>query len=95
MGIKLGQRARDRVTGFTGICIARTEWLNGCIRITLEPPLDKDGKAQEARTIDEPQLELVDDGIRKDMRTTAAEEAPRKKTGGPIPTPKRAKDPGR
>lgn len=55
--VQLGDKAKDTITGFEGICVARTEWLNGCWRITLQnSKLDKDGKPQEGHTFDEPQL---------------------------------------
>lgn len=69
--INLGQKAKDKVTGFEGTVVGRTEWLNGCYRFTLQPPIDKDGKHCSAETIDEPQLEVVGEGI-------PHEETPRK-----------------
>lgn len=58
--IKLGDKVRDNITGFTGIAIGRTEWLHGCARITIQPDkLDKDGKTLDACTFDEQQVELV------------------------------------
>jgi hypothetical protein len=42
--VKLGDKVKDRVTGLTGIVIARTDWLNGCIRMTVQPQELKDGK---------------------------------------------------
>ena len=73
--ISLGQEARDRVTGFKGIAVARTEWLNGCARVTLQPKMGKDGKHPDAVTFDEPQLELIGKGVRIGPRDT----------GGPLP----------
>lgn len=59
--IKLGDMARDTVTGFTGKVIGITKWLNGCTVITLKPTsLDKDGKPFESVAVDEPQVELVE-----------------------------------
>lgn len=60
MSIELGNRVRDRITGFTGIATARYEYLNGCIRWCIQPEgLDKDGKPVEDKVFDEPQLELA------------------------------------
>ena len=45
MSVQLGDLCKDTVTGFEGVCVARTEWLNGCWRMTLQSAkLDKDGK---------------------------------------------------
>ncbi len=59
MRVHLGDRVRDKITGLQGIAIARTEWLHGCIRITIQPEAMKDGKALDSYVIDEPQCELV------------------------------------
>lgn len=57
MTISLGDKAKDQVTGYEGICIARTEWLNGCVRCTLQSDkLSKEGAPQDGQVFDEPQL---------------------------------------
>ena len=78
--VSLGDRAKDRVSGFVGIVIGRTEWLNGCTTVGLKPPIDKDGKNQDAQWFDEPQLELIEQGVI--ARGSVL-------TGGPKPTPQR------
>ena len=82
--IQLGDKARDTVTGFEGICVARTDWISGCARLTLQPPTSKDGKIPDAQTFDEPMLALV--------KRAALAVGP-KKTGGPRPEPTRASTP--
>lgn len=83
--INLGDKARDTVSGFSGVCVARTEWLNGCWRHTLQPQgLDKDGKPQGTETFDEFQLELE---VRQQVPVGS------KETGGPRQGPSRAPDP--
>jgi len=54
--ISLGQKAKDTITGFKGIAVARTEYLQGCRRVGLQPLKLKDGLPQEAQWFDEPQL---------------------------------------
>lgn len=64
--IKLGSRVKDMVSGFTGIATARTEYINGCARVVVDPEnLDKDGKLIEGRYFDEPQLEVLEEGAVK------------------------------
>lgn len=58
--IRLGDLVRDRVTGFTGIATARTEWLNKCVRWQLQPRELKDGKVQPPEVFDEEQCEVVE-----------------------------------
>ena len=87
MSIQLGDKAKDQVTGFEGICVARTEWLNGCIRVTLQSDkLDKDGKPQDGQTFDEPQLVVT-----KARKVSCG---PRD-TGGPASTPRQHSGPTR
>lgn len=57
--VKLGDKVKDRITGFTGVAIGRTEWLYGCDRIVVQPAVGKDGKMGETATFDEPQLEII------------------------------------
>lgn len=82
--IKLGCLARDTISGFTGIVIAITDWLNGCRRITIQPKELKDGKPIESHTFDVEQVELV-----KPEPAKAAQ----KSVGGPSISPARAADP--
>lgn len=83
MSIKLGSKARDMYTGFTGIVVARTEWLYGCTRLVIESTQLKDGKPIGPESFDEQRIELI------------SEEAPvvssvsEATTGGPYPDPKR------
>lgn len=79
-GIALGDTARDVVTGFEGVVVAITTWLNGCVRLALQPRALKDGKPIESQSFDVEQLELVEkcDAV-----------MPTKKTGGPMPEPQR------
>lgn len=81
--IKLGDLARDTITGFTGVVVAETKWLHGCIRLTLQPKALKDGKPIDNVTFDLPQLELI----------PAVRQPSTSGTGGPQPEPSRASDP--
>lgn len=74
--LKLGDLVRDRVTGFAGIVMCRTDWLNGCIRIGVQPRELKDGKPIDALTFDVEQLLLVESG---------ACSLGQRATGGPMP----------
>jgi hypothetical protein len=57
MKITLGDKVKDTVTGFTGIAVARVNWLHGCDRIIIQPAgTDKDGKIFESQHFDEPQV---------------------------------------
>jgi len=87
VNVQLGDEARDTVSGFCGVCVARTEWLNGCWRMTLQPKsLDKDGKPCETQTFDDFQLEVT---------KPKSQSVGSKETGGPRESPTRPCDPAR
>ena len=59
----LGQEVKDIVTEFQGVVIARTQYLNKCIRYGIQPTKLKDGKPLDWEYIDEEQLEETSSGI--------------------------------
>ena len=58
--IKCGSKVKDKITGFTGIVVARTEWLYGCMRLLVQPTKLEKGKVQDTVQFDEDQLELLE-----------------------------------
>jgi len=64
--IKLGLRVKDQVTGFAGIVIAKTEYLNGCVSLCIKPEkLNKEKESVEAEWVDYQQVDIVDEGLAK------------------------------
>ena len=62
--IELGQKARDRISGYEGIVISRLEFISGCIQYCIKPDkLDEKGKPFDGEYIDEGQIEIFGDGI--------------------------------
>jgi len=59
-----GEEVKEVITGFTGIVIGRTEWLNGCKRYGVKPRELKDGKPIQEEWFDEQQLEPTGDQLR-------------------------------
>jgi len=58
--MKLGDKVRDRITGFEGIATSVTTYVNGCVRYGVQPQaLDKDGKPAEPQYFDIEQLQVV------------------------------------
>lgn len=75
----LGSTARDKITGYEGLIIARTEWLYGCHRYILQAQkLDDKGNPIAPHHVDQDAIELI----------TAAD-IPVKSTGGDAPMPER------
>jgi len=57
--VNVGDKVKDTVTGLVGVAVVRSVWLNGCVRIGIQPQGVKDGKVPEMVSVDEPQLEVV------------------------------------
>lgn len=76
----LGDVVKDSITGFTGVVIHRTQWLNMCNNYGVKSRELKDGMPQESVGFDEPQLSLVEEGAVPSSRDT----------GGPPRMPKRS-----
>lgn len=86
--INLGDRVKDKITGFYGIVVAITHWLNGCVRVSIQPEkLEKDGKIPDSQAFDEAQLVVV-------KRAAVAPHGQVTHPAGPRPDPKRQKDVG-
>lgn len=85
--IPLGVKVRDTISGATGTSIARTIWINGCVRITIQPQALKDGGPAEGFCVDEEQVEIIE--------APATPKPPHKPSGGPMPSARRAPDPTR
>lgn len=81
--LKLGDKAKDAISGFSGTIIAITEWLNGCRRISIAPNCLHDGKPIDANTFDAEQVEKVEEGPKLSSS----------RTGGPSISPQRSADP--
>ena len=78
--INLGDKVRDRITGLEGIVIARTDWINGCIRMLVQPQHLKDGKPVETSSFDIEELILV----QADALKPKSED---RRKNGPMPEP--------
>ncbi len=83
--VKLGDIAKDSISGFKGVVVAITKWIHGCNRITLQPQGLLKGKRLENDTFDEPQIEVLK---KKTHKTTSG-------TGGWAPAPVEKSSPRR
>jgi len=84
--IKLGDKGRDKISGFEGIVTVISDWLNGCRRVTLTPQTLKDGKPIDSHTFDVQQVELIGSEVIPAGQTT-------KRPGGPSLPPQQDPDP--
>lgn len=55
--IKLGDTVKDVITELQGVVIARVEYLNGCVRFSVQPKgLNESGEPFKSQYVDEEQL---------------------------------------
>jgi hypothetical protein len=78
--IRIGVRAKCKVTGMVGIITGHTEYLNGCVQWLLRPPVGADNKVPDGLWIDDGYLEYVDEGISKPEKSKPI-------VGGDLPAP--------
>ena len=75
-----GDQVKDIVTGFKGVIIARSEWMNRCVRYAVRPREMYEGKPIEDRWFDEDQIVP-----QKGTKNLAPQTSP---SGGPKPAPR-------
>ena len=54
--LAMGSTVTDSITGFSGVVIARCEYLNGCLQYEVQPQALHEGKPVEAKWLDEQRL---------------------------------------
>lgn len=83
--VENGDRARDKISGFSGIVTCMSTWINGCVRAYVQPEeVKKDGGLPEGVSFDVEQLDVLEkQAVRMNGRPT----------GGPFPNPGRRPDP--
>lgn len=70
--VKLGDKCKDRISGFEGICTGSAEWLYACTKICITPKgFQKDNRQPiESCWFDEPQTEVVQEKVMKKKTKT-------------------------
>ncbi len=61
--INLGDKVKDTITGYEGIVVADTIWLNGCLRVIVQSRELKDGVPVERQEFDTAQVELIEANV--------------------------------
>jgi len=84
--IQLGDTVKDTLTGLTGKVVSMSYWLNGCVRVGVQPAKLKDGQPVEESWFAAAQLELqTPEKPRTEVRPIIE--------GGPIRAPKQMRNP--
>ena len=77
--ILLGQKVKDKVTGFEGIAVSRVEYMSGCIQYGVRPryiEAEMKGTYPAAEYIDEDELEKLYPEPLEDEKTDPAKQPP-------------------
>lgn len=61
--VKIGQTARDKITGFEGRVTGHARYITGCDQFLLTPKVSKDGDAKDGRWFDEHRLAVEDPNV--------------------------------
>lgn len=85
--IRLGAKARDRVTGLQGIIIGHAKHLTGCDTYGIAPAA-KDDRVEAPVWFDESRIEVIGPGVALPAPALHPN-AGRALVGGPQPTPTR------
>lgn len=67
--VELGDRVEDLVTGFSGIVSSYAICLNGCDRVGVQPPIDKEKKHPDSIWFDVTQLKILKKKVVKPQRS--------------------------
>lgn len=58
--VRLGDKVKDTVSGFSGIAVCKCSYLQGCNRIAIQAPVTKKNpKKLDWEYFDEPQLRVL------------------------------------
>ena len=87
----LGHEIVDIVTGFKGIVTGKTYFLNGCVRLSVDPPVKKTGEMRENQWFDIQQLRVINPSPPA-RQIVIDREAAATSTGGPRDDAVRRKD---
>ena len=59
--MKLGDTVKDSITGFEGIMIAETKWIDGCTRAGIQPTTLMDGLPIPERWFDVQRVKVIEE----------------------------------
>ena len=84
----LGDQVKDPITRLEGVIIARSQWMNLCVRYAVQPRELHDGKIVEDVWFDEAQLESMKGTKNLAPVREVPVGAPVATTGGPVSSSK-------
>jgi hypothetical protein len=61
--VKVGDRVKDRISGFSGIVTSITDYVAGCRRVGVSPEKLHNGEVIERGIFDEPNLQILEKAV--------------------------------
>lgn len=61
MEIKLGQRVRDVISGFSGTVTGTVRYITGCNQVLVQPPAKPDGASVDSAWVDVSRIEVIEE----------------------------------
>lgn len=83
--IALGNKVKDKITGFQGVAVAKTIWSSGSVTLSIEPTELHDRKPIEAQAFDSHRVQLLEETSPPVSKSHSAV------SGGPQNDPKHAR----
>ncbi len=83
--IKLGDKVRDKISGYTGIAVARSKFINGCVQYSIAGKVKKGERLpiEGEPAIDETNLEIIKKNVVISCEYRKEEHKETKSNGGP------------
>ena len=75
----LGYRAKDKITGFSGVVSSVCFDLYGCIQVALSPPANDKGEIPEGRWFDVARIEISHERVMSPPSRWATDKGPAEK----------------
>lgn len=73
MDKNLGKKAKDMITGFSGIIIGKIEYLTGCNQYGITPPINKEGATGDTQWFDINRVKVLGKGFKPAEVSSAAD----------------------
>jgi len=61
--ITLGQKYKDKITGFEGVATGYVTYLTGCNQVLLAPSVSPDGSMRDSQWLDEQKLDAIGNDV--------------------------------
>jgi len=60
--VELGDEVECKITGFKGVINGQSQWLTGCDKVSVQSPLQQDGKYGESLWLDAAAVKIIKKG---------------------------------